>query len=72
MLPGGLQRTAAPGLHDAVLSLEVGEHIPEDYEDIYLENLDRHADKIIILSWAVPEQGGFGHVNERDNGYIAD
>jgi len=58
------------GLHDAVISLEVGEHIPEDYEDIFFENLSRHADKLIILSWAVPEQGGFGHVNERENTYI--
>jgi len=24
----------------------------------------------IILSWAIPKQGGHGHVNERDNKYV--
>lgn len=57
-------------VHDAVLCLEVGEHIPADYEPVFLDNLVRHAEKLIILSWAVPGQGGFGHVNERDNEYV--
>lgn len=58
------------GIHDAVLCLEVGEHIPADYETVFLDNLARHAEKVIILSWAIPGQGGFGHVNERSNAYI--
>ncbi|MCL4138881.1 UNVERIFIED_CONTAM: hypothetical protein GTU68_020771, partial [Idotea baltica] len=55
---------------DWVLSLEVGEHIPAQFEDIFLENLNKHADKGIILSWAVPGQYGLGHVNPRSNDYI--
>ena len=55
---------------DWVLSLEVGEHIPRKYQKTYLNNLDKHADKGIILSWAVPRQLGIGHVNLRTNEYV--
>jgi hypothetical protein len=58
------------GLWDCVLSLEVGEHIPAEYEDVFLENLDRHNRRGIIMSWAIPGQGGHGHVNEQENNYI--
>jgi hypothetical protein len=55
---------------DWVLSLEVGEHIPKRYESAYLDNL-HSANKLgMVLSWAVPAQGGYMHVNERDNAYI--
>lgn len=57
-----------------ILSLEVGEHIPAEYEDIFLDNLVRHGresdDPIYIISWAVPGQNGDGHVNCRTNEYI--
>ena len=56
--------------YDMVLSLEVGEHIPPAFEDVYLGNVDRHAGRWVVLSWAVPGQGGLGHVNERPNAYI--
>jgi hypothetical protein len=55
---------------DCVLSLEVGEHIPAAYEAVFFDNLVRHAAKIIVLSWAVPRQGGIGHVNEQPNEYV--
>ena len=55
---------------DLVVSLEVGEHIPQRYETTFIDNLDRHVGKGIVLSWAVQGQGGFGHFNERDNSYI--
>tara|TARA_B110000444_G_scaffold261027_1_gene310574 strand:- start:145 stop:879 length:735 start_codon:yes stop_codon:yes gene_type:complete len=55
---------------DWVISLEVGEHLPPKYEDIYINNLHKHTSKGIIMSWAVPRQGGDGYVNERDNSYI--
>ena len=59
-------------VYDWVLSLEVGEHIPVIYEDVYIENLHNNNTKGIILSWALPGQGGFGHLNERENSYIKD
>ncbi|CAG0908167.1 unnamed protein product [Cyprideis torosa] len=48
---------------DWILSLEVAEHIPEQFEDTFLDNIFRHAREGIVLSWAVPRQGGTGHVN---------
>ncbi|BFZ02618.1 hypothetical protein BsWGS_05657 [Bradybaena similaris] len=51
--------------YDWVMSLEVGEHIPAKYENIFLDNLARHAKEGIILSWAVPGQGGLSHVNNK-------
>jgi cyclopropane fatty-acyl-phospholipid synthase-like methyltransferase len=56
--------------YDCVISLEVGEHIPKEFESIFLENLIKHSKSMIILSWAVVGQGGRGHVNERNNDYI--
>ena len=58
------------GKYDLVLSLEVGEHIPLEYEQIFLDNLCRAAKNDIILSWAIIGQGGWGHVNCRNNNYI--
>lgn len=52
---------------DCVLSLEVGEHIPKEYEEIFLNNIVIHSKKIIILSWAVVGQKGDGHVNCKNN-----
>lgn len=55
---------------DWVMSLEVGEHLPKQYEKIFIENLIRHVKKGLILSWAVEGQGGVGHFNEQNNDYI--
>lgn len=55
------------GSHDWSLSLEVGEHIPQEYEEYFLHNLHTHNRKGIILSWAVRGQGGDGHVNCKNN-----
>ncbi len=52
---------------DLVLSLEVGEHIPKEYEDVFINNLVKTTNKYLILSWAIPGQGGYGHVNEKTN-----
>lgn len=57
---------------DAVLCLEVGEHIPAEHEAKVLDNIANSAKKKIILSWAVEGQTGFGHVNCRNNDYIID
>lgn len=56
--------------YDWVLSLEVGEHIPKEFEKTFVENLHRHNIKGIVMSWAFKGQYGAGHVNEQDNDYI--
>lgn len=53
-----------------VLSLEVGEHIPVAFEQTYLDNVFLSAAHGVVLSWAVPGQGGAGHVNCQLNHYV--
>ena len=55
---------------DWVLSLEVGEHIPKEFEDIFMNNLHNNNKYGIVMSWAVKGQGGDGHFNEQNNDYI--
>lgn len=52
---------------DWVLSLEVGEHIPKELCQNYIDNLKNLNKEGIVLSWAIPGQGGDGHVNELPN-----
>jgi hypothetical protein len=70
ILPLDLSQPLDPALRGQVLCLEVGEHIPAAFEETVLRNLARATEDILILSWAVPGQGGLGHVNERSNEYI--
>jgi hypothetical protein len=57
--------------YDFVLCLEVGEHIPEDREQVFIDNVCYFASKNIVLSWAVPGQySASGHVNCRSNDYV--
>ena len=58
------------GKFDWVLTLEVGEHLPKQYEEIFINNIVNAANKGIVLSWATEGQGGEGHFNERNNDYI--
>jgi SAM-dependent methyltransferase len=58
------------GQFDNVICLEVGEHIPLQYEQVFINNLCRSSRGNIILSWALIGQGGTGHVNCRDNYYV--
>ena len=53
-----------------VICLEVGEHIPKQYQEILLNNLVNNCDKYLILSWAIRGQGGYGHFNELNNDEI--
>ena len=55
---------------DWVMSLEVGEHLPPEFEDIYIHNLHNNNKYGIVLTWAVKGQGGHGHFNEQNNDYI--
>ena len=60
------------GKFDLVLSLEVGEHIPSQFESVFIDNLVGHAGRFIILSWFPIPGHGIGHVNERSNQYVRD
>ncbi len=56
--------------YDWIMSLEVGEHLPKEFEDVFINNLHNNNNKGIVLSWAIIGQGGRGHINEQDNDYI--
>lgn len=56
--------------YDAVMSFEVGEHIPKQFEESFIDNVASHARRLVVLSWAVPGQDGDGHVNCRSNLHI--
>jgi len=51
------------GQFDWVMCLEVGEHIPANYQQTLINNIVKHSKEGVILSWAIPGQGGDGHVN---------
>jgi hypothetical protein len=53
-----------------VICLEVGEHIPKQFQDIFIENVTSLCDEYLIFSWAIRGQGGQGHVNELNNNEI--
>lgn len=56
--------------YDWIVSMEVAEHIPKQFEKVYLDNLVRHAKEGIILSWAQPGQEGHSHVNNQPFDYV--
>lgn len=56
--------------YDLVMCLEVGEHVPKEHEQVFIDNVCAFASKDLILSWAIPGQGGKGHVNEHGNEYV--
>jgi len=60
------------GSYEWAMCLEVAEHIPAKYEDIFLDNLHRHNVDGIVISWSIPEFGGDGHVNPKPNSYVID
>lgn len=50
--------------YDLAMSVEVGEHLPENCADTFVDNLCNASD-IVLFSAAVPGQGGVEHVNEQ-------
>ncbi|OJW85077.1 MAG: hypothetical protein BGO69_01810 [Bacteroidetes bacterium 46-16] len=57
-------------LNGSVLCLEVAEHIPEQCESVFLDNIICPVNDLLVLSWALPGQGGCGHHNERSAEYV--
>lgn len=57
-----------------VICLEVGEHIPAEYFESLIGNITHNVKYgcKLFLSWAIPGQAGYGHVNCQHNIYIID
>lgn len=58
------------GIEGNVISIEVFEHIPREFEPIFVDNLVRACCSKLVLSVAVEGQPGLGHVNCRNNDYV--
>lgn len=56
------------GQWDVAVSLEVGEHLPEEAAERFVRLLCRSA-PVVVFSAAIVAQGGPGHVNEQWPGY---
>lgn len=50
-----------------IICLEVAEHIPRKYEEVFLSNISDACNGYLVFSWAVRGQGGTCHVNCRNN-----
>ena len=55
-----------------VICLEVAEHVPRKYEQVFLNNITNACDGYLIFSWAIRGQGGTCHVNCRNNDEVMD
>ncbi len=56
--------------YDLVMSLEVAEHLQEEYAAPFIESLVRHG-SVVLFSAAIPFQEGRGHRNEQWPDYWA-
>lgn len=57
------------GFHNSIC-LEVGEHIPAEFEQVFIDNIANNTRDKLVLSWAVPEQEGYFHVNCKENEWV--
>ena len=57
---------------DWLICLEVGEHIPPQYETMFIDNLCQNLKSGLIISWFPTEGHGIGHFNPRSNEYVKD
>lgn len=55
---------------DLVISLEVGDKIPEKHARQFIQNIANHAGKAIIISWADKGQKGPNHLNPQNQEYV--
>lgn len=53
------------GQKGTIICLEVLEHIPPQYESNAIDNIVNHCSDYLLMSWATPGQGGYGHFNEK-------
>lgn len=53
-----------------VLSIDTGEHVPREHEQLFIRNLHAHTCVGVIVSWADLPQGGTGHVNVHSPLYV--
>jgi Methyltransferase domain len=60
------------GQVDAVMCLEVGEHVPSSREGFLLDNVCNLSAATAVLSWFPRPGEGIGHINEHPNSWVID
>lgn len=56
--------------HEIVTCMEVLEHMPSRFEKAVLNDINCAAQRLLVLSWALPGSLGVGHVNGRTQSYV--
>jgi hypothetical protein len=64
------QPFSLPRQYELAMSLEVGEHLPQESAEAFVGTLTKLA-PIVLFSAAIPSQGGTGHINEQWPDYWA-
>lgn len=54
----------------STIFLEVGEHVPRRFQDVVVDNVCRSCSDRLVMSWAMRDQLGVGHVNCLDPGEV--
>ena len=62
-----LTKSFVLNVKSSIICLEVWEHIPQQYEETFIDNLVNNLKGYLILSVALPGQEGLGHVNCQTN-----
>ena len=65
-----ISRTFAVDVRGSTIFLEVGEHIPKQFQDAVVDNVCRSCGDKLVMSWAMRDQLGVGHVNCLDPGEV--
>ena len=69
-LTDGVPRSVREQEWDWVMSIEVAEHVPRSAEARFVHTILSAQPRGVVLSWALPGQGGFHHVNCQSNEYV--
>lgn len=56
--------------HGQTICLEVGEHISAENQETVLDNIFYTTETRAVVSWGIPGQAGFGHVNCKSNEWV--
>ena len=59
------------GVSQWATCIDVGEHVPKDHEQRFIDNVARVATAGMIVSWGLPGTRGIGHVNCQPLEYVA-
>jgi len=57
--------------YDWAIFSDVGEHVPQEFEQLLIDNICKIPRKGMIISWGYPHERGYQHVNCRTQVWVA-